>query len=446
MWLASRRFGILTTKYLTFMTHPKNSLQWLLPTLIAIFAIGLSYLCFDVQMQRGQQSELIKMLPSAELLLRSGQLKSVAFYPPGSTLLLAGWLGLGLPFHWGVINGLGLVVGSLLFFGLSSHALQSRTWGFATTVFALLNPYMFWTAMSSRDLPWVWPALIGCIWLVYSLHKGDSKLRSPLLWGLVFAMCGSWSTLLRVTGWFETWALLLFALWLVPSQRRSAVLYGSLFFALFTAAFLSFNHHKTGAWILATNSGVNLFIGNHPLYLSAHPSMDIDVYMLPVIRNLGYEKALGGALASEAFTKDAIGFITADPAGFIYRCIVKSQWHWLNLTKIPAAPVHGSLDPSYTSVSRLTTQPSGPFLMYTLYKLVYLPIFVWGLVKTLSASWKDRQKAGILTALVPMLILWPIVALTFPDTRFKALEEGLAVLMMAWALKAWWESRTRSTQ
>ena len=72
-------------------------------------------------------------------------------------------------------------------------------------------------------------------------------------------------------------------------------------------------------------------------------------------------------------------------------------------------------------------------LPYLLYKLAYLPLFMWTAVGLI----RRRLDVRYWLLFAPMFGLWPIIVLNAPDTRFKMNAEVLvlpAMVAVAWHL------------
>ena len=116
---------------------------------------------------------------------------------------------------------------------------------------------------------------------------------------------------------------------------------------------------------------------------------------------------------------------------FLYRCMVKSLWHWLNFEKIPRFTVPETYidgDGKTFHVGGIVILPAPMDLMY---KLLHVPLFVGAL--RLLFCWKLSLKEAVF--FVPYFALWPVVVLLFPDTRFKICAVIMAVIPMMRALE-----------
>jgi 4-amino-4-deoxy-L-arabinose transferase-like glycosyltransferase len=356
-------------------------------------------------------------------------------YPPLVTFLALAVRAMGMttinPY---LFNFCLFAIGLVVMLGMARQLLKHEWLACAAVVLALLNPYFVWTALLSKDTSAELGLTSALLWLV-----GNSCEASPgRCWrlGAGIVVIAGLLTLTRVTGVFITFAVLFIA-FLISREGWQKRLHASCaaVFLVFVLAFCAYNQARVGAFVLATNGGYNLYLGNHPAYLHGHPHYDIDVFLRPI--DLHNElSSLSEAELNREYTKRARALIQADLASFAYRVIVKSVWHWFNLEKIP----------NYTSASEIEKPLNGegwearlgpihitPSLAYLLYKLAYLPVFILGIVTVL----RRKLDRGFALLYGPMLGLWPVVALTFPDTRFKICAEAIVLPVLVAVVLQW---------
>ncbi len=401
-------------------------------------ALALEYLLVRrLIAARALVPELQTTIAGAEDAWRAGTFPQSAAYPPLIPALVIGWRAVGLPplDPW-LFNLSAAWAGMLVLYGLARRALGAAAPGLAAVLLAMANPYALWTFLLSRDAALEF--LFGALMLWAALGAAKREVEGKPAFGVILLalLAGVALGLTRVTGFFVAGAVFIIALIVSRTvrQRRgwALALVGVLASALLLCAF---NLRQVGAFRLATNGGYNLYLGNHPAYLHAHPHYDVDVFLGEVAQAEGFE-GLPEAERDSAYTRRAIEFIRADPAAFGMRLVLKSAWHWFNLEKIP----------NYTSASRLaadgqTAHLAGvdvlPGLAYALYKLIYLPLLLLTLVLFLTR----RLETRLILFIGPLLGLWPVLALAFPDTRFKIDAELLALPAM---VAAWmWLRRRR---
>ena len=183
-----------------------------------------------------------------------------------------------------------------------------------------------------------------------------------------------------------------------------------------------------GKVTLQTNTSA-LFYGNHPAYLHCHPKYDVDDCLKPELvefmKNMRdkFGDRITEAQLSSALSEAAIEYIVSDPVAFLYRAILKTQWHWFNLQKIPNFTVGAYWDREKRAIIVENEIKLGYSLVYVMYKIIYIPLF---LVAIVYIFWRKRWEW--IPFIVLFIALWPIVIMTAPDTRFKMLQETLAIV------------------
>lgn len=410
---------------------------WVLFILIAGGAITL----IDLHLihQRGLFSELTSTLALAEQAIRENTLPRTAFYPPLVMLLILGlrYLGVDAVNPW-VFNLSLLALGLAAVWILAAFLLKETRDAFIVVLLALLNPYFVWTLLLSRDASaeLLFLSLTLLLAVISRRAAENAAPRTKNLLGFGVLGGGMLLSLTRVTGFFVAFTLFLLALG--QSQRRQERrfwLFILAAFGVFTLAFCAYNYLRVGSFTLATNGGYNLYLGNHPAYLHAHPHYDVDVFLA---RPAGAEhfESLSEAERDKAYTRKALRFIADDPPAFLYRLLVKSIWHWFNLEKIPNYTTLSFME-DRALIVHLAPIDVLPGLAYFLYKLAYLPLFIYSVILIFRRN-IDRLYALLYA---PLLGLWPVVALTFPDTRFKINAEILALPAMVAAWKLFIQSR-----
>jgi hypothetical protein len=393
--------------------------------------LGLEYLA--VRRLIGARSlapELQATMDAVDAAWRSGTFPRSAAYPPLIPAILIGVRALGLPplDPW-LFNLATAWAGMLALYGLARRALGAALPALAAALLALANPYALWTFLLSRDAgsEFLFGGLM--LWAAISAAKREVEGKPALGVMLLALLAGIALGLTRVTGFFIAIAVFLIAFLIsrTARQRRSwaFALAGVVASALLLCAF---NWRQVGAFRLATNGGYNLYLGNHPAYLHAHPHYDVDVFLGAVAQAEGLD-GLPEAERDSAYTRRALEFIRADPAAFGLRLVLKSVWHWFNLEKVPnyTSPSLLSADGQTAHLAAIDVLPS---LAYVLYKLIYLPL----LLLAMLLLFLGRIESRMWLLFGPLLGLWPVLALTFPDTRFKIDAELLAwpAMVVAW--------------
>ncbi|HPA47759.1 MAG TPA: hypothetical protein PLG59_11530 [bacterium] len=394
---------------------------------------------------RGLHSQLEESLQLSHSIVENHQLPQAAFYPPGVPFLLAvaqfaGWKEIN-PF---VFNAILLNLGVLFFYALARMLLRGVSWAFGAVLLMILNPYFVSTSLLSRDTAaeFLFTGLFF-LFLFGGFRSGfpDRQVRSlfPILLFVIAAVLA----LVRVTGFFSV--LILFAACFLlekPLRRVFGVLLA--LWIVFALLFMLYNHRTVGSFTLATNAGTNLYLGNHPLYLHGHPHYDIDAFLETerIKKELSENSAdgLSEAQLDAYFKGRAFEAIRANIPAFLYRVLVKTVWHWFNFEIIPNYTSRAYLEGGENRIvveSRIGLLTG---LAYMIYKFAYLPLFLWSIIVLLQK--KIDLRMGLFY--LPYLALWPIVVLTFPDTRFKIVAEVCVLIPMIAVVQYRWFSRTPS--
>lgn len=390
---------------------------------IGVCTVLLSVLVCTIAEGRSVHNELTSFIALADQARQTSSLPNTAFYPPFVIFLIMGLKGVGLKTvnPW-VFNGFFFLAGTLLLYGFCLK-LFSRRASLLVVAFALLNPLLAWYAMTSKDTAVEYLFSILQMFSLFLFIQESERTKSKWLL-VIFVVSSCCSFLTRITGVFTMAALVVMAFLLVKEREKKKLM------AIAAAAcvsgvllFMGYNKFTVGQFTLATNGGYNLYLGNHPLYIQGHPHYDIDVFMHDPLDTCGSADAsTRSEMSSDAcYRQQGIRFIRADPKGFVYRLLVKTVWHWFNLEKIPNFTQSATL----TSADTITFGPVSLAygLVYMAYKIIYLPLLMLGLY----GLWRGdiEKKYGLFLA--PLLGLWPVVVLTFPDTRFKVVAEILAI-------------------
>ncbi len=426
----------------------KESIVKIMPLfqLTLLLAVALVISTVEVQLFRklGLSPGVQHSIAMADQVRLSGSMPRTAFYPPLGMLIALGLKSIGIvkisPY---VFNFSMLAMGLAAMYGMSKYVSRSRLDAFIAVAIALFNPYFIWTLLLSRDSSVEFMFLTVLLWLaVVAVRMPEDSSRSKKCM-LGTGLVGSAILLLlsRVTGLFIVLALILMGIWQSGTvlRRKFFALCGAAFVVL-ALLFCTYNYFLVGEFTLATNGGINLYIGNHPAYLHGHPHYDIDVFV-GKMKDEEIE-SLGEVERNRAYFRKGINFILADPVSFIYRSITKSVWHWVNLEKIPNYTSHTWAEKASGKplIAHLGSVNVTPGLAYLLYKLLYLPVFIVSIAAVLRKRIDSRY--GLLYA--PLLGLWLVVVLTFPDTRFKINAEVLVLPAMIATCRTWRKPRQES--
>lgn len=422
-----------------------QAIDWLkIAHLLALLLFAALVALLDVRLieQRGLQSELSQTINLANEVLREHALPRSAFYPPMVMYLILAVRAVGVtqinPY---LFNFTFLAAGTVVAYKLAARVCSNIWIAFVATMLILLNPYFIWTILLSRDSS-VEFFFLGVV--LYLLVATCNLARSPTISGRIglaasFVIASIVFSLVRVTGIFMVLSSILVAVWVIRHRFTRVLL------AACAAAILGFallwsyrNYKQAGAFVLATNGGYNLYLGNHPAFLHGYPHYDIDVFLAS--QGITPEHPVGEAERDAIYTRRALDFIREDPPAFLYRVIVKSAWYWLSIEKLPNYTTDASVVEAADGrhwIALLGPIQVLPGLAYAIYHLAYLPAFLASLIAILS----KKVGSSIVVLFGPLIGLWPVVALTFPDTRFRLAAEAFSVPAIVGACVILWRLR-----
>ena len=373
---------------------------------------------------RNLHSPLEESLQLSNFIVENHRLPQTAFYPPGIPLLLA----LAQSFGWKEIypftfNAVLLNMGIVIFYVFARRLLGSVCWASAAVLLMILNPCFVSTSLLSRDTAaeFLFTGLFF-LFLFCLLRNAFQNQQVRVLFPVLLFLTSVVLALVRVTGFF-TVSLLFAACFLLEKPLRRAFGVLLALWTVFTLLFMLHNYRIVGSFTLATNTGTNLYLGNHPFYLHGHPHYDIDAFLETerVKKEMSEDNAQGLAEAqSDAYFRGkAYESIRSNIPAFLYRTLVKTVWHWFNFEIIPNYTSQAYLE---GEVNRIVIEGRIGLLTgltYIIYKFLYLPLFLWSVV----VLFQKKIDVRLWLFYLPYLALWPIVALTFPDTRFKIVAE-----------------------
>ncbi len=396
---------------------------------LLVLGTALAHLILHVALQRGLYPGVVGFFSDANRLITEGAIGS-AFYPPLVVWIATALKMLHIPLSPSIFSGVWFLLGMVLFYGFLYLVTHSRGWAWGGTIFAILNPYFIWTAMLSNDTgpEWVW---FLCVVIALCLGaRGVSKKMAFIL--MVFGGVGS--VLTRVTGLYIVAALLLAAWIFYRSRLRSLIYVGALSLLTACGILLAWNMLQVNSATLSTNVGINLYFGNHPAYLQGHPQYDIDVFLREAAQQ-DVEQGLSEVEADKKFASLGWGFIRHDPAAFLYRALIKSSWYWIGLEKIPnySGNIYLEIATRRVHLPEIDVRQG---LGYMLYRVVCLGVIAWWLI---GGRWKTPLEVWIVWS--GWIGLWPIMILTFPDTRFHLVLETLLSAWIVCILYGFWRQR-----
>ena len=364
----------------------------------------------------------------ADALTTDGTFPSSIHYPPGMGVILFVLTRVfSLPvISYRIFKACMLALGLMALVTITEEVTKKPILSVIVGAFAIFNPYFLWVGLSARDFAVSFGLMASSLLLLILARRTDKPVQysSILVIGATFlAILG---TLVRLTNLFIFFAWLIVLLFLSRENRRPFFV-GGLIFIIFLGGYLFRNYRLTGRFSLSSET-YPFVQGNHPAYLYCHPKFDVDGCLENEIADYLNANFPGAdELEKSIVLRDlAVEYIVSDPLSFIHRAIVKTIWHWFNLEKIPnyTAEVEWNSE-SNTLVVHDDIQ-IGYGLVYAIYKLAYLPVFIMTLIYMI---WK--RKTEWLPFIMPYVVLWPAVVLTFPDTRYKMTAETLALLPMA---------------
>lgn len=350
-------------------------------------------------------------------------------YPPGIFLIVSCFQKItGLAVNHYVYKVIMLMLWFWAAFATARYVLGKGWLCFFAVCAMMLNPYFIWSCLMSSAAASECFFMFLSFYMLIRLHDSVSDSGSHRAFFCFLAGLLAASALVRSTNFVILFSLL--GVFVCAGRRKAKKYFAGLLliFCIYTALFCLYNYKRSLSFGLGTTFGINFFIGNNRDYLHGHPNYDIDIFFEKKIL-AGIKSGIKGfseAQQNEYFFKAGINEIRQDVPAFLYRCIVKSLWHWLNVEKIPrfAAPE------TYIEGDGKTVHVGGivilPALLYVVYKLLYIPLFVGALLLLFGRKLSLKEAVFF----VPYFALWPVVVLLFPDTRFKICAEIMAVIPM----------------
>lgn len=360
-----------------------------------------------------------------------------AHYAPGVYLLTAGFeylTGSAVQHYVYKITMLALWLGVAW---ATARRVLGHGWpGFFAVFLMVLNPYFVWTCLMSYDSASECFFLFLSFYLLLRLYDRAAAGRPAAALNLIAALVLGLAALMRSTNFLILVCVAAFLAFAGAGRARKHLCLILAALCLYTALFCLYNYRRSGSFGLGTSFGINFFIGNHRDYLYGHPAYDIDVFfergvVAPVRKNI---RGLPEAGQNRYFFRAGLREIRRDVPAFLYRCVVKSLWHWFNVEKIPRFTSPGTHIEGDSGIIRAGPLIVLPGLLYALYKLVYLPLFMGALVLLARGRLPVREAVF----LVPYFALWPVAVLLFPDTRFKLCAEVLALIPMMRSARLFW--------
>ena len=303
----------------------RSLVLWTLVTL----AVAATVVSVDLAVisHRGLTPTISSNVRFAEESYESGSFDQPSTHPPLLTAMLLSLRYLGLGVNPWAFSLAFLAAGTAALWGLSRYLLGRTELAFAVVLLALVNPFFVWVGLLYRDAAAALLFVTLAIWA--ALKIGDrvrsgqegSSARATWVLGASALAAGVLLALTRGSGIFISAAVFVIA-FLIARRRSERKLWivVALSFVGFVALYAAYNQARVGVFTVSTNNGFNLYLGNHPSYLHAHPLYDVDVFLGAAASAEGFDK-LSEADRDRAYTRKAWQFIKDDPVAFLYRSI-----------------------------------------------------------------------------------------------------------------------------
>lgn len=327
-----------------------------------------------------------------------------------------------------------------LIFNITQRLFEDSKVSTLTVYLTMFSPYIAWSV-------YVGPEVALDIFSISLLLFFASKIYVKgfnLKYLVAFALAGSLATSVREPSLAVFSALLLF-LCFRGRLTRSQLLLGSVVFLVGISPLLIWNYSQTQSLTLSTRLGENLYLGNHPYYLTGHPKYDIDDFLEPRIhQEVPFPEKQSSINKDAVYRQLAWTNVKERPAEALERSFLKGIW-WVGLSRIPGSDSSAYLHPENNLIVLEGETSLLKDLLYILHRTLVLLAFL--------VYWKEPgfrwEKALFL--LIPTIAVMPIAMATFPDTRFRLAYDpyfhmlaaaGLAMLTLRIAQeKTFWLNR-----
>lgn len=360
-----------------------------------------------------------ELAPKAVELL-GFHIPSSNFYPIGAGLLYAPFVALGLGPSAAILFYLNI---GLIFYYLITLAISSFAWRLVALI-GLAGNIVFLTVIQWGEDTVLQFACLSVAF--YFLLKAR-----PLAFGGLALLAAS----VRSTDFVMFLVIAVLMSVLTRSKRW-------LLFPVLFALLCLFNWAQYGSPAPSLNSGVNVFIGQQPLYPIGHPKFDIDVFFnlhgfLDPDKVLPASKKRSEVEIDRSYQEMGMKSLFRDIPRFAYSSIMKANNWVLNDEEVPSAPGSYSLERDGAGRYRINIDemPASQAYVfrsvYMLYKLIYNSLFLMAVAAVLLLAWRCRHLDPMAMLLFTTLMTLPIVVLAFPDTRFKINYEIFALPAMA---------------
>lgn len=431
--------------------YDKQSHGWALVVFLVIFGLAYAFcLSFGVNPSETNDADY------ARYLRQHQQLYPTAEYPQLQAILL--YL-LSLIFNEDSRNFLiplrlaSLVAGLMYTFriALLYCATEAKQVGkkaaFIAVAYAMLNPYLLWTALVTRDFAIAYLCLSVVAYNLFVAQR-TGKINFPAFLLLVLICLNMRVALLFSIGGF-TLALGILNGWRIGCKTAVALILG-------LSVFLATNYFRFGHASLTSSSGFNVFLGNNPAYFMCHPNFDIDDCLdryskqqeakyniqnnkdgiFPSGKSIDkhedpmHRRIMHEFSRSEALTHTALEYMMADKPALAERILLKGAWFLFGVTKVPAVTAaraetveeRGQLVTyHYADVKASLIRQFGG-LSYIPYRISFLLLFWYATIRMIITKRTDL----FMLPLLGYLAMLPVLVITFPDTRFYLAEMTIA--------------------
>jgi len=294
----------------------------------------------------------------------------------------------------------------------------------------VLSPYLTWSIYVNRDITL---DMLGVALLMQvAIHIYQKReIRFIVLLGFA----GALATSIREPNLLIVPAILVI-FWFTRHIKLMDILIAIIALIIGLIPLLTFNYIATDTITLSSRTGINLFIGNHPMYLAGHPQYDIDLFFASCA-TAQFQQS-GFANSNDYYSQAAQQFIGEDIIGFTYRSILKAYW-WVGLGRVPQSDQRASLTSDCQTIQfNITTPNPIKEVAYMLHRtFLFIGLFAY-------IRYQRNKGFEAILLLLPLFAIMPIVMITFPDTRFRLAVDGwtYAIAMAGWF---WWVTHLRMT-
>jgi hypothetical protein len=366
-----------------------------------------------------------RFLADAEQWVQHGLSPATDAYPPLVTwfyALLLTLLGATTTLNLTWVHAAWFALSAALFWVFLGELLTSKGERLCVFLLAYANPYFVWLCLTSKDTVFEACALFWFFAAVMRVMRSDRvpSWRQSAAWVLLPALAAFF---VRITAGITALAVTALASALTTRAKRKVFVGATIGLAMTLVGYGTVNRVRYGAFGLSYTFGLNVYYGNNALYDYAHPRHDVDVYLPPPVP----QSEVFTPSANRRLTQMGVDYMKAHPLETFARIAEKSVWWWFNFEKVPNLASNTELVSYDRPFLTVKTSPIRylPMVAYLVYKIVYVPLFIVALAVFLGTRRRRTPEWWVL--LMPLVAIWPVAAITFPDTRFKIVPEMLLV-------------------